>query len=36
MVEAGAKEVSDEEIVLALEKSHSILKKICEIQNDFI
>ncbi len=36
MVEAGAFEVSDEEMVSALEKSHEIIKKICEAQNDFI
>lgn len=36
MVEAWAKEVSDEEIVLALEKSHEIIKQICLFQEDFI
>ena len=36
MVEAWAKEVSDEEMVKALEKSHEIIKAICEAQNDFL
>lgn len=36
MVEAGAKEVSDEEMVLALEKSHEIIKQICEAQSNFL
>jgi polyribonucleotide nucleotidyltransferase len=36
MVEAGAKEVSDEEMVKALEKSHEIIKKICEAQIDYL
>ncbi len=36
MVEAWAKEVSDEEMVLALEKSHNIIKKICELQEEYI
>ena len=36
MVEAGAKEVSDEEMVKALEYSHNIIKEICEAQNTYI
>lgn len=36
MVEAGAYEVSNEEMILALEKSHEIIKKICQAQIDFI
>jgi len=36
MVEAWAYEVSNEEMILALEKSHDIIKKICQAQNDFI
>jgi polyribonucleotide nucleotidyltransferase len=36
MVEAGAKEVSDEEMIIALEKSHEIIKKICEAQIDYL
>ncbi|MDD2907681.1 MAG: polyribonucleotide nucleotidyltransferase [Candidatus Gracilibacteria bacterium] len=36
MVEAGAYEVSNEEMILALEKSHEIIKKICNSQIDFI
>lgn len=36
MVEAWAKEVSDEEMVNALEKSHEIIKKLCEFQLDYI
>jgi len=36
MVEAGAKEVSDEEMVKALDYSHSIIKEICKAQNDFV
>jgi polyribonucleotide nucleotidyltransferase len=36
MVEAGAKEVSDEEMLKALEKSHEIIKKICEAQIDYL
>ena len=36
MVEAGAKEISDEEMVKALEYSHNIIKEICEAQNDYI
>lgn len=36
MVEAGAYEVSDEEIISALEKSHQIIKNICKAQLDFI
>ena len=36
MVEAEAKEASDDEMVKALEKSHEIIKKICEAQNDFV
>lgn len=36
MVEAGAKEVSDEEMVKALEYSHNIIGEICEAQNTYI
>jgi len=36
MVEAEAKEVSDDEMVKALEKSHAIIKEICKAQNDYI
>jgi polyribonucleotide nucleotidyltransferase len=36
MVEAGAKEVSDEEMVKALEYSHNIIKEFCNAQLDFI
>ncbi|MDQ7022742.1 MAG: polyribonucleotide nucleotidyltransferase [Candidatus Gracilibacteria bacterium] len=36
MVEAGAKEVSDEEMIKALEYSHNIIKEICEAQNKYI
>ena len=36
MVEAGAKEVSDEEMLKALEYSHNIIKEICKAQNDYI
>lgn len=36
MVEAGAYEVSNEEMIIALEKSHEIIKKICQAQIDFI
>lgn len=36
MVEAWANEISDEEMVNALEKSHEIIKKICEFQLDYI
>jgi len=36
MVEAGAKEVSDEQMVKALEYSHNIIKEICEAQNKYI
>ena len=36
MVEACAKEVSDEEMVKALEYSHNIIKEICEAQNTYI
>ncbi len=36
MVEAGWNEVSDEEMIDALEYSHKIIKEICEVQNDFI
>ena len=36
MVEAWAKEVSDEEMVSALEKSHEIIKSICNAQLDFV
>ncbi len=36
MVEAWAKEVSDEEMVKALDYSHSIIKEICKAQNDFV
>lgn len=36
MVEAGAQEVSDEEMLMALEKSHEIIKKICKFQEDFV
>ncbi len=36
MVEAGAKEVSDEEMLKALEYSHNIIKEICKAQNDYM
>ena len=36
MVEAGAKEVSDKEMIKALEYSHNIIKEICEVQNKYI
>lgn len=36
MVEAWAKEVSDDEMIKALEYSHKIVKEICDAQNDFI
>ena len=36
MVEAGAKEVSDEEMLKVLEYSHNIIKEICKAQNDYI
>jgi len=36
MVEAWAKEVSDEEMVNALEYSHNIIKEFCNAQLDFI
>ncbi len=36
MVEAWAYEVSNEEMIIALEKSHEIIKKICQAQIDFI
>ncbi len=36
MVEAWANEASDEEMVDALEKSHEIIKQICNAQIDFI
>lgn len=36
MVEAWAKEVSDEEMIKALEKSHEIIKEICKAQEDYI
>jgi polyribonucleotide nucleotidyltransferase len=36
MVEAGAKEVSDAEMVKALEYSHNIIKEICLVQNTYL
>jgi polyribonucleotide nucleotidyltransferase len=36
MVEAGANEVSDEEILAGLEFAHSIVKDVCNAQIDFI
>lgn len=36
MIEAGAKEVSDEMMVDVIAFSHEIIKKICDIQKDFI
>ena len=36
MVEAWAKEVSDEQMIKALEYSHNIIKEICEAQNKYI
>jgi len=36
MVEAGANEVSDEEMIKGLEFAHSIIKEICNAQLDFI
>ena len=36
MVEAGAKEVSDEVMLRALAKSHEIIKKIIEAESDFM
>ncbi|MDD3303142.1 MAG: polyribonucleotide nucleotidyltransferase [Candidatus Gracilibacteria bacterium] len=36
MVEAQAKEVSDDDIMIALEYAHKIIKSICEAQIDFI
>jgi polyribonucleotide nucleotidyltransferase len=36
MVEAGSKEVSDSEMLKALEYSHNIIKEICLAQNDYI
>ncbi len=36
MVEAWAKEVSDEEMIKALSYSHNIIKEICKAQQDFI
>lgn len=36
MVEAWANEVSDEDMILALEKAHEIIKKLCEAQIDYI
>ena len=36
MVEAGSKEVSDSEMLSALEHSHNIIKEICEAQNEYI
>jgi polyribonucleotide nucleotidyltransferase len=36
MVEAGAKEASDAEMIKALEYSHNIIKEICEAQNDYM
>jgi len=36
MVEAQAKEVSDDDMMIALEYAHKIIKNICEAQIDFI
>jgi len=36
MVEAWAKEVSNKEMIKALEYSHNIIKEICEVQNKYI
>ena len=36
MVEAWSKEISDEQVVKALEYSHNIIKEICEAQNKYI
>jgi polyribonucleotide nucleotidyltransferase len=36
MVEAGAKEVNDEEILAGLEFAHKIIKDICNAQLDYI
>ncbi|QFR38879.1 polyribonucleotide nucleotidyltransferase [Candidatus Gracilibacteria bacterium 28_42_T64] len=36
MIEAGAKEVSDELMLEAIEYSHNILKEICDVQKDFV
>jgi len=36
MVEAGAKEVSDAEMLKGLEFAHKIIKEMCEAQLDYI
>jgi len=36
MVEAGANEVSDEEMLKGLEFAHNVIKEICNAQIDFI
>jgi len=36
MVEAGAKEVSEQEMIDALEKAHNIIKELCQAQLDFL
>jgi polyribonucleotide nucleotidyltransferase len=36
MVEAGAKEASDEEMLKTLEKAHEIIKEICKAEIDFV
>ncbi len=36
MVEANADEASDEEMMKTLKKAHSLIKELCEAQNDYI
>lgn len=36
MVEAAAKEVSEETVIQALEIAHQHIKKICQLQNDYV
>ncbi len=36
MVEAGANEVTEEELLKALELAHSVIKKLCELQKELV
>jgi polyribonucleotide nucleotidyltransferase len=36
MVEANAKEVSDDDMLKTLEKAHSLVKELCNAQSDYI
>ena len=36
MVEAGGKEVSDDQMLSGLEYAHNIIKELCHAQNDFM